>query len=160
MSAPAWLPPLLTLGECQGDWHAYIGRVYEVFRRDFVQRSPIFRGRPVHIKRRPTEQGRERGFWHVTSAGKREAQRLPDIRRCERIRWLRAIIEHADDAAVKVWENERHGKPRTVLWAEEAEFLLVLEARKDAWVLWTAYPVTEQRRKRSLQREYEQSRKS
>jgi len=44
---------------------------------------------------------------------------------------------------------------RTVLWCEAAEFLVVLEVRRKSWVLLTAYPVTEEHRKRKLQREYE-----
>ena len=161
MSAePSWLPELVTLNEHGGQWDAYIEAVYEAFRQDFIQAAPTFRSMPVYIKRYPIEDGKERGFWHVTSAGREESTRTPDMRRCERIRWVRAIIGHCNDDSVKVWENTRKDRTRTVLWLERCDFLVVLEKRRKNWLLWTAYPVTEEHRKRKLQSEYEASEKS
>lgn len=94
-------------------------------------------------------------FWHIISEGPIEEERLPDIRRCERIRWPRAIIENSEDAGIKVWENENKGEKRVCLWLEQQEYLVVLGFRGVNYVLWTAYCVTEQHRKRKLQREYE-----
>ncbi|MNH30689.1 hypothetical protein D3C79_909980 [compost metagenome] len=41
------------------------------------------------LKRHPVIQGKEATFWHMISEGNDEAERLPDLRRCERIRWPR-----------------------------------------------------------------------
>jgi hypothetical protein len=100
------------------------------------------------------ELGKAATFWHLISEGKAEDERLPDLRRCERIRWPRPIIEHADTPIVKVWENKRKRDQRICVWFEEEEYLVVLARRKGYVVLWTAYLVTRPHTRRKLQREY------
>jgi hypothetical protein len=101
------------------------------------------------------EQGKEATFWHLISEGKVEGERLPDMRRCERIRWPRPIIEHADEPVIKIWENKRKRETRICIWFEDVEYLVVLASRKGYVLLWTAYPVTWAHTKRKLQKEYE-----
>jgi hypothetical protein len=107
------------------------------------------------------EQGKEATFWHMISEGHDEQNRTPDLRRCERIRWPRAIIEHSTDPAVKVWTNQRTGRGRgaaerrILLWVEEEEYLVVLAQRPGYILPWTAYLVREEYSKRKLRREYE-----
>jgi hypothetical protein len=79
---------------------------------------------------------------------------LPDLRRCERIAWPRAIIERADDPVVQVWENRRGAEKRICLWLEQEEYLVVLADRGRYVLPWTAYLVTEHHRKRKLSKEY------
>jgi len=109
----------------------------------------------VGTKRYPLEQGKEATFWHLISEGDIEKDRLPDLRRCERIRWPRPTIEHATNVGVKVWRNQRGGETRVCIWCEAAEFLVVLAKRSTYYLLWTAYPVVEEHRKRKLRKEYE-----
>ena len=91
--------------------------------------------------------------------GQIEEDRTPDLRRCERIGWLRAIIDNADDDRVKVWENERtgtKGRERSVLlWLEEEDFLVVLGKRAGYYLLVTAYQTNRDHTRRKLRREYE-----
>ena len=89
----SWLPPLVLLESFGGNWTEYIEEVYAQFKRDFVDSKPSFRGVRMGLKRYPMEQGKEGTFWHMTSEGKVEADRLPDLRRCERIGWPRTLIE-------------------------------------------------------------------
>jgi len=152
---PDWLPDLLLLEDFGGDWQRYEDEVYSAFYGDFIQTKPFFEGKPVFIKRELTK-GKERSFWHCIQEGLEEEARMPDLRRCERIKWIRAIIDHADNSNIKTWLNMRKGKTRQLLWLEDAEFLVVFERRPNAWVLWTAYPVTEDRRKEKLRREYKE----
>ncbi len=153
---PNWLPELILFEDYNGNWQRYEDAVYSRFYSGFIASKPTLHGIPVYIKR-SLSKGKERGFWHCIQEGPVEEKRTPDLRRCERIRWIRAIIEHAHDPEVKTWQNERKGKTRQLLWLEESEFLVVLEQRPHAWVLYTAYPVTEEHRKRKLRREYERS---
>src|SRR3954470_4913744 len=152
---PNWLPALLRLSDCGGDWHRYREILYEAFCKDFVQSCPAFRNQAVRLKRHPVIEGKEATFWHFVTEGSNEADRMPDLRRCERIRWPRAIIERSDDPSLKVWENERHGDRRICLWLEREEYLVVLADRGTFVLPWTAYLVTEAHRKRKLQNEYE-----
>jgi hypothetical protein len=158
--APDWLPPLLTLEAASGRWDAYEAAVYAVFKADFIDHTARFRGMRIGLRRHPMYNNREWAFWHVIQQGNVEADRTPDLRRCERIRWIRAIIEHVEDDRVAVWENERRGDRRILLWLEAEDFLVVLAVRNQGYaMLITAYPTNRDHTRRKLRREYEQARK-
>lgn len=153
--SPEWLPPLVLFQNYGGDWTRYVEALYRYYKQDFVDSSCSFRGLRVERKRLPIEQRKEATFWHLISEGRREKDRLPDLRRCERIRWPRPIIEHADEPVIRVWENKRKRETRICIWFEDVEYLVVLALRKRYVLLWTAYPVTRSHTKRKLQKEYE-----
>jgi hypothetical protein len=152
---PAWLPELLTLNFFGGDWERYFAVLYSCFKRDFVDSKPLYKGTRLGLKKHPIIQGKEATFWHLISEGKVEEDRVPDMRRCERICWARPIIEHCDDGAVKTWENVRDGGKRILLWLEEFEYLVILSERNGYTLIWTAFTVTRSHQKAKLQREYE-----
>ena len=152
---PAWLPPLVLLASFGGDWERYVNALYAFYRQDFVERRPLFRGLRVGHKVRPVEDGKDATFWHLVSEGRTEENRMPDLWRCEHIRWPRPLIDHAEDAPIKVWENRRNRETRICIWFQEIEYLVILAARTGYVLLWTAYPVTEKHRRRKLQTEYE-----
>lgn len=153
--SPNWLPDLLLLDDYKGDWGRYVEAVYECFKRDFVLERPVFRGSSLAVKRHPQIDGKEATFWHIVSEGLVEEERTPDLRRCERVRWPRAIIEHCDESCIKTWENTRRNERRILLWLEDSEYLVVLADRKDYVLFWTSYAVTQGHTKRKLQTEYE-----
>lgn len=154
-SQAGWLPPLILLGSFGGDWDRYFADVYEGFLRNHVRYSPRFRGQELRLKRHPVIEGKEATFWHLISEGMREEERIPDIRRCERILWPRQIMEHADDPTVMVWENRRGTETRTLLWLEEEDYLVVLAERGGYKLLWTAYLVPQAHRRAKLRKEHE-----
>jgi hypothetical protein len=162
--APDWVPPLIPFSEYDGAWEPFIEDVYAVFRASFVTDQPRFQGRWVRCRRDPIYDKKEAGFWHCTSDGETEDNRIPDIRRCERIGWIRAVIEHSTEAGVDVWENERNGERRSLLWLRE-EFLIVLAVRtrpRDGFQyfqLITAYCTVEEHRKRKLRKERDEFRR-
>jgi hypothetical protein len=152
---PPWLPPLIRLSDFDGNWARYEDALYRIFCRDFQDSTILFQGMPLRLKRHPMAGGKEATFWHFTSEGSVEEERTPDLRRCERIGWPRPIIERADDAAVKMWENERGGDRRACLWVEEEDYLVILALRNGYVLPWTAYLVRQDHQKRKLQKEYE-----
>ena len=154
-NAPEWLPPLVLFKDYGGDWDHYVSALYEYFKQDFVDSTPSFRGTQLALKRHPMAQGKEATFWHLISSGDSEEDRLPDLRRCERVRWPRPVIEHSDESGIKVWANRRKRERRICIWFETVEYLVVLAVRKGYVLLWTAYPVTRSHRKKKLQAEYE-----
>ena len=87
----------------------------------------------------------------------------PDRRRCERIGWIRALIENALDPRVRVWENERlkdrGPERRVILWLDE-EFLVVLGDRRTYWLLLTAYTTDRANRIEKLRKEWEAYKKA
>jgi len=154
-----WLPPLVLLEDHGGNWDQYLNALYNFFRQDFIDSSPTLEGMRVALKRHPIEKGKEATFWHLISEGKSEKDRLPDLRRCERIRWPRPIIEHHDRLTIKFWETERKGEKRICLWFESEQYLVVLARRRSYVILWTAYLVTKTHTKMKLKKEYEASKK-
>lgn len=152
---PDWLPPLVPFGDCGGDWPRYLEILYGYFCRDFVNDKPSFQGVRLALKRYPVIQGKEATFWHFISEGDDEAERLPDMRRCERIRWPRPVIEQADGVVVKIWREPRGGETRIHLWVESASYLVVLAERKGYLLPWTAYPVERDHQKVKLRKRWE-----
>jgi hypothetical protein len=150
-----WLPPLVLFSDFGGNWDLYLDALYRHFKEDFVESRPRFKGQELRLKRHPLSQGKEATFWHLISEGTEEDKRTPDIRRCERIRWPRPIIEHNEDRVVKVWKNRRRGETRICLWLEKKDYLVVLADRKGYLLLWTAYLVEQPHRRRSLQKDFE-----
>jgi len=151
---PDWLPPLLSLNDHGGNWQQYIDAVYAVFYRDFLQSRPRFRGEAVVIGRQIID-GKERTFWHTTSEGDVEVQRTPDLRRCQRIGWIRPVIEHHGDAAVLSWPNQRGRSVREVLWVWQVDFAVILEKRPSCWWLWTTYMTDRPRTRDRFRTEYD-----
>jgi hypothetical protein len=137
-----------------GDWGRCLPAVYGVFRRDFTEAQAEFRGYPVRVAAQMID-GKERTFWHLSSEGAVEQYRTPDLRRCERIGWVRSILDHERDPAILSWPQTRGRKQRQVLWLMDFHFAVVIERRPDCWWLWTAYPTDRPRTQRKLMREYE-----
>ncbi|PKN68491.1 MAG: hypothetical protein CVU54_14330 [Deltaproteobacteria bacterium HGW-Deltaproteobacteria-12] len=152
---PDWLPPLVFFNDYQGNWDDYLDAIYTYFKKDFVDSKPVFQGRRLGLKRLPLTLGKEATFWHMISEGREEENRIPDLRRCERIRWPKPIIEHDGDSAVKFWRNRRESEERICLWFQEENYLVILADRGDYILPWTAYLVEKPHRQRKLQKEYE-----
>lgn len=160
MTTLDWLPSLVLFETYSGNWEKYIEALYSFFKQDFIDSLPSFQGARLALKRHPVIQGKEATFWHLISEGKGEEERLPELRRCERIRWPRPLIEHSEEPAIKVWENSRKGETRICLWLEEQEYFVVLAKRRGYILPWTAYLVTEAHRKAKLRKEYETYKKA
>ena len=100
--------------------------------------------------------GKEAGFWHCVSSGPDEQNRTPDIRRCERISWIRAIIENYKDALIRTWKRKKKSDLRVYIWFNE-NYLVVLGERRKHVQLITAFCTNRSHTIRKLKREYERS---
>lgn len=149
------LPDLVLLENFGGNFTKYLFSVYEYFKHDFIDYHPIYRGIKLGLKKHPLIDGKPYTFYHMTHSGDIENERIPDLRRMERIRYPRPMIENSQNPYLKVWENIRDKKVRILIWHEKEEYLVVLEKRKDYILPWTAYLVTQNHRKTKLQSEYE-----
>ncbi len=152
---PDWIPTLVEFASYGGDWSSFFDAVYSAYEADFCDTTPLFRGKRLGVKRHPKIEGRDATFWHMISEGSDEQARTPDIRRCERVQWARAIVEHCDEDSVLLWKNRRGRSTRILLWCPVAEYLVVLDERSTYVLFWTAYTVDQPHRKKKLQREYE-----
>lgn len=158
---PDWLPPLVLLNEFGGDWNAYESAVYAGFVADFVRTRPRWPGKRVGLKRHPLIQGKEATFWHFISEGQTEADRLPDLRRCERIRWpkptMEAFIERrpGPDDRIVWWKNVRGGEDRYLLALPDFSYLVVVADRGEFVLPWTQYCVEHEHQRRKYRKECE-----
>ncbi len=153
------LPELLFLEDYYGNYDLYIDAVYEAFKKDFVDNKPLFKGkRKLSLKKHPIYQEREYTFYHVTHTGNDEANRTPDLRRCERIKWFSPIIEKCEEWGLKVWEQDRKGKKRICIWLELEEspdVVIVLDDREKYILFWTAFTLEYNHEIKKKQKEYE-----
>ena len=102
------LPPLVLF--C-GNWNRYIETIYKIYTDTILNSNITFKNIPVRPRYSPLEQGKEHGFWHVTSEGYIEEERQPDLRRCERIKWLEWVIRNFSGYdEISCWEEKRNNK--------------------------------------------------
>ena len=150
----SWLPEPLQYSDFGGDWDKFLSAIYGVFQRDFKQCRPSYGGRPV-VHNTHIEHGKEKGFWHLIQRDAPDAyDRLPDLRRCERITWAKPIIENSSDQAISIWKKTvRRRRTRVLIWVEALNYLVVLEERSSAFFLVTAYCTDIESHRRRLRNE-------
>jgi len=159
METPNWLEPLTRLEDFNGDPEAYIAHLFSVFTRDFITNTPIFQGKKVlHDKK--DDNGKPQAFSHITTEENCQTkQRELCLRRCERIAWIKAVIENSNDQKVLVWKKEQNtskrGAVRIFLFLENEDFLVILEETKWVRYLVTAIYVDNPNQKRKHQKAYE-----
>lgn len=142
-----WLPELV-LCTNWAKYKEYESILYSIFCDDFINTHPVFEGKQVNIRKHPQVDNREQTFYHVTSKDYHaDADRCPDPKRCERIRWIRAFIEnyHCDPLkceacdGIKVWDEAYGNNSRVFLLSEEENYMVVIERRVQYVLLITAF---------------------
>jgi hypothetical protein len=147
------IPDLMYLSEYSGNWKWYIDAIYNIYLADIVNGEPALRGARVAYRRHPESFGKGAGFWHVVSEGKQEDERTPDLRRCERIRWIRYVIDNVDhDSEITWWRNTRGSDTNTLLWLRE-EYVVILSSRAGYHLLRTAFCTDQAHRVDKFRRE-------
>ena len=142
-----WLPELIFCDDFSR-WTEYQNLIYSIFKNDFITSKPYYKGHRVLPRKEPYENGVEESFFHITCNDYfKNNNRSPDLRRCERIKWVRSFIENynCDLAAcrncdgVKIWEEPYKMYSRIHLLLEEERYLVVIEKRKTYYLLVTAF---------------------
>lgn len=150
------IPSVITLDEFGGDYKLYENAIYQRFLERYATDNLTFMGYRVAHKKHPELYGKSATFWHMTSTGKTESERKPDLRRYERIEWayffISSCYKNCDN--LLVWENQRKSNTRILVWCPEKEYLVIFDKRDDYIILWTAYQVYEAHRKKKLLKDY------
>jgi len=149
------LPDLILLNHYGGDFKNFLNAVYDLFKADFIDRKPVFRGMRLGLKKHPISEGKEATFWHIISEGNDEKNRIPDLRRMERIKWPAYLINNSKHPCLKVWENRRENKNNVLIFHEDEQYLVILRKGNGYLLPWTAYLIEHNARKRKLLKEYE-----
>lgn len=125
---------------------------------------------------RGIDDGKEKMFWHLI--GKKDkaqkiprrmqkfekeirdkqSDRLPDIRRAERITWLPAVLENYLEPEVIDWEYiEADREIRRYLWIKDENYLIVLKNNSNdySYRLVTAYYIRYNSKRRALEKKFQ-----
>lgn len=146
-----WLPDLV---QYSSNWDEYADVLYSEYISTYRNGTPLeFNGKSVIAPSQPKFYGKSESFWHIIG-GK---DNIPEPKRCERIRWARAIIEHSDSVEVLVFPERRGRIKSMLLWLKEESYLVVLEERKKYFILRTAYVVEGAHKIATLEKLYSQS---
>ncbi len=143
---PEWLPNLLTVmpWSVPGTYDM----LYSVFCSDIRDVDLRYETCPVWFFN-DMEDGREKLFWHLTSRENKakliprrkrrfypteqthdpqETERFPDMRRCERLNWVKPLLDHPCAPEMLAWDYEEgDGVIKTYLWIKEYDFLVVMK---------------------------------
>lgn len=153
-SKPDWLPEMFPVNP----WtEKSYDSLYVVFRRDFINNQPNYRGYVVFIFPEQ-EDGKEKIFWHLTSRDDKETgERLPDLRRSERLPWVRPMIDNTLQPEVWDWDYEEgDGTIKTYVWLKDFDFVVILKKydngnRRLVTSFWLEYSNT----KKKMQEKYD-----
>jgi hypothetical protein len=144
---PEWLPDMLCVNPWRGNTYDML---YDIFCRDIRDSDLRYFGKAVWIFRE-IEDGKESVFWHLTSRTVKpqkiprrkqkfyppgqthiEEERLPDLRRCERLPWIRTLIEHPSEQEVYAWDYEEGDQAiKTYVWLKESDFVVIMKKYPD-----------------------------
>ena len=154
---PHWLPEIISFSDYNSDWKQYSEKIFQIFKKDFIDSKPLYNSKPVLFDNRPINNY-PACFWHLITEDKIEDySRLGveniSLLRCERLCWIRPIIENHFDKIVSVWENKREKKLNTVFFMEDYDYAVVLTNIKNRFYLITAYFINYPYRKEQLIKE-------
>ena len=139
------LPELMPIYDYEAT--TYLDEVYRVFVSEIVDGGLTFLELPIKCPWHPAHDDKHFSFWHTISnndATQREEDRIPDVLRCERIRWISYVIKNANDRQ-KVWcweklvRTSRGKQTHIVLYYHEKQYLVVLRKKSNRLELVTAY---------------------
>lgn len=157
---PTWLPEIICYF---GEWNEYLTIIYEYFFNDFILKRPLYKGMIVKPCDITKIDGKEKTFWHLIQSGEKEEDRIPDFRRCERIRWPKPIIENHYDNYILIWEENkkknRKKDKRLYLWLENKDYLIVMSVRKNYFLLVTSFITDRNHTRKKLKKNYEDYKK-
>jgi len=161
-SKPDWLPELIRLEGFDGNdnkYEAYFNALYDVFKNDFIDNIPSYRGKNVGLLSKGTSQGKNNNFWHIVTKKEYNIpnlhERPPYIRRCERIKWPRAIIENIPNQQILIWNELDANNIKEHLWLRNFDYVVVLIDKKSYYLFLTAYYVDSGHYRRNLQKRYD-----
>jgi hypothetical protein len=126
---PDWIPEMVNVSPWTADTFDIL---YTIFSRDFKETKPIYQGFVVwHFPE--LDDGKEKVFWHLTHQEDNDAgERLPDLRRSERLPWVRKMIDNSNKEEILHWDyKEGRGTIHTYIWLKDYDFLVIMKKYPD-----------------------------
>ena len=153
-----WLPDIVCCDH--RNWVEIVEGIYPIFKRDFIDSRPMLDGMEVRLREAPLLDGKDRTFWHFVTQGFDDRNRIPDLLRCERIAWVRSVIDHANDPRLRRWEQERQGSTNVAIALPDFEYIVFLGRRQPLngapyFLALTAYNVDSPRKREKHRKEWQ-----
>ena len=157
MSILKWLPDIIPFSNFNSDLNKYLDHLHNIFKRDFIDSRLLYNNKLVLFDNREINNYPV-CFWHLVTEDKTKDYNRVDIEnisllRCERICWIRPMIENHTHDAISVWENTRYNrgkKNNIVFFIEDCDYVVILTNVKNRFYLVTAYFVNYPNRKKQL----------
>lgn len=115
-----------------------------IFKRDFVESSAVFNGKPIHPT--PREDGElpmETLFRHLTTemVNKTTRERYFEIERSLRLHWVRYHLDEKKKDNMLLFSVQEPDGLRTYYYDKDENYVIVLEPKRngEAYYLLTAY---------------------
>jgi hypothetical protein len=136
-----------------------LDELFGLFQRDFFDNPFSLNGIPIKVKIHPYTKQRRDGlpefygkyyekFVHVItreSKGKTKIspkQRQLEPQRCNRIHWIKPILENHTDSRITVFKyKEENGIIRDYYWFREKKYMVILEFVRPDFILITGFCV-------------------
>ncbi|HDH00568.1 MAG TPA: hypothetical protein ENG80_02010 [Nitrospirae bacterium] len=85
-----------------------------------------------------------------------EPDRLPDLRRCERLPWIKPLIEHPAEVETLAWDYEEGDQTiKTYVWIKDYDFVVIMKKYPDGQRrLITSFYVDSAYTKQDFERKY------
>lgn len=153
------LPPIW---EVNPDINKHIDDLYNYFKTFIYTNKIYYKTLPVGLRKYPIEQEKEESFFHLTHKTDENTNiRLPDYRRCERIKWIKPAIESnhyelCNSNCFLEYETDYKNSKRLKLLNENEKYIIILEKREGYYLLITAFYIEHKRRLNVEKRLYEQ----
>ena len=137
-----------------GQYKMYLEKIYNIYKEDLLNNGELqLKGKPVKLRHHPMYKEREESFYHLTHRKyDKNTFRQPDFKRCERIRWIRKMIENVGRceccgvniescAGILIWIEKYKGSDRIHFYLENENFLLVIEKRTEYYLIISSFYV-------------------
>ena len=151
---PPWLPQMVKVIPWTISTYEML---YSIFQRDFKDSQPRYNNKDVWFFS-DMYSDKEMIFWHLTTKRDNETgERLPDIRRCERLPWTRPMIDHAKQPEIIAFDYvEGNGDTKTYVWLKDYDFLVLLKKYKNgSRRLLTSYFIEYPNYRRKIKKKYD-----
>ncbi|NMC49897.1 MAG: hypothetical protein GYA47_10830 [Desulfovibrio sp.] len=129
MSADTWLPEMAKVNPWTDRTLEYL---YAIFLEDIKHFPLQYAGYDVWFFS-DMEDGKEVLFWHLTSREDKETkERIPDMRRSERLPWVNPCIENYSDSDLLCWDYEEGNRTiKTYVWLKDKDFVVIMKKYKN-----------------------------
>ncbi|MBW2663664.1 MAG: hypothetical protein JRD93_17205 [Deltaproteobacteria bacterium] len=169
-----WLPEMVQVSPwCNGGNNDTYEMLYQIFSRDMKNHDLKYSGFDVWFFKE-IEDGREKIFWHLTSRKQKArrvprrkrrfydedeipAERLPDLRRSERLPWVKALIENTGKNGISAWDYEEgNGSIKTYVWLKNCDFVVIMKKYpNNSRRLVTSFYVDREYKQRDFESKYD-----